>query len=565
MYGKGTIKMKKKVGYLLYSIWGFLLVFFCYAEYVLAKAGNIVWNISWMAKLLITSILGGAVLGSIVCYVLYKAEEKLCVSPAQGDNKWPKGKKLFVISWACNMICWLPGFFAYYPGIIAYDFPIQLDQITSGYYITHHPLAHTLLMEGFIRLGNQLGSGTFGVALYVLLQMSILAMAMAAMVTFMRRQNIKPVWILGVQILCCLMPSNLYMSISATKDVLFTAFVTLFLLMMCTLLEKQEKKYKLSWIDAGYIVFGTLLIIFRNNGLYALLITVMFLAAAVIFGKKARLFWTKLLSETVIILAVGSLVLSFLGNVTSAVQGDKREMLSVPIQQLARTMVYHGGVGVNIEDDNTMNDVDKALINDFILYEGYKNYKPGISDPVKGNTNTYVFVYRMKDFFKTYINLLTEYPSDYINAFLALTAGYVSPFDQTHANIYVTEGITGLGYIQTRRDNAAEVDVFIDSQLPGLLEKMESFADKNQYLRVPVLNVLMAPGTYLWVFLAAAIWIILHKKYELLMPFSLLLGYYATLFLGPTVQMRYVYPIMTVLPCLIIWAGVKMRKEKEEA
>ena len=161
---------------------------------------------------------------------------------------------------------------------------------------------------------------------------------------------------------------------------------------MCTLLEKQEQKFKFSWTDAGYIVFGVLLILFRNNGLYALLITVMFLTAAVIFGKKARLFWMKLFSETVVILAVGSLVLSLLGNATSAVQGDKREMLSVPIQQMARTMVYHGGVGVNIEDDNTMNDEDKSLINDFILYEAYKDYNPGISDPVKRNTNTYVFV-----------------------------------------------------------------------------------------------------------------------------------------------------------------------------
>lgn len=53
-------------------------------------------------------------------------------------------------------------------------------------------------------------------------------------------------------------------------------------------------------------------------------------------------------------------------------------------------MIYHGGVSVLAEDDNTMDAADKALINDFILDEAYRDYDPGIADPVKRHTNTYV-------------------------------------------------------------------------------------------------------------------------------------------------------------------------------
>jgi hypothetical protein len=71
----------------------------------------------------------------------------------------------------------------------------------------------------------------------------------------------------------------------------------------------------------------------------------------------------------------------------------------------------------------------------------------------------------------------------------------------------------------------------------------------------------MVPGTYFWVFLVISVWLLIHKKFELLLPFALLLGYFATLFLGPTVQMRYIYPVMTVLPYLILWAWNKIHKD----
>ena len=85
---------------------------------------------------------------------------------------------------------------------------------------------------------------------------------------------------------------------------------------------------------------------------------------------------------------IGILSLKFLFIATNAEQEDKREMLSMPIQQLARTMIYHGGAGVLADDDNTMGESEKALINDFILSEAYKNYDAHISDPVKRHTNT---------------------------------------------------------------------------------------------------------------------------------------------------------------------------------
>lgn len=102
-------------------------------------------------------------------------------------------------------------------------------------------------------------------------------------------------------------------------------------------------------------------------------------------------------------------------------------MLSMPIQQMARCMIYHGGVGVLPEDDGTMSEQDRALVNDFILDEAYRDYDPGIADPVKRHTNTYVVRYRSGDFLRTYFHLLKFYPGDMINAALAVDAGFYLP------------------------------------------------------------------------------------------------------------------------------------------
>ena len=227
------------------------------------------------------------------------------------------------------------------------------------------------------------------------------------------------------------------------------------------------------------------MILFRNNGRYAMLVLAAFLLLAALFGKKERKLWLKLFGETFAAILIGSALLSAIFSWTGAQQGDRREMLSMPIQQLARCMVYHGGIGVVPEDDNTMPEADKALINEFILNEAYRDYRPDIADPVKRNTNTYVFVYKMKEFLTTYFRLFARYPGDYINSVLTVNAGFLYPFDESHAYINVNGRDTGLGYIQTRwlDGEISYAGIERDSKWEWLHDRMEVFADSNIHLQ----------------------------------------------------------------------------------
>ena len=227
-------------------------------------------------------------------------------------------------------------------------------------------------------------------------------------------------------------------------------------------------------------------------------------------------------------------------------------------------MLYHGGVGVLPEDDNTMEEADKALINDFILNEAYKSYDPSISDPVKSNTNTYVVRYRARDFLSTYLGLLVKYPGDYLNAALAVNAGYLYPEDTTHAYINVTDDRVGRGYVQTywEENTMNERGIYKASKWEWLHGKLEQWADENAYLKIPVLKYLFVPGVWLWFYLLLLARLVMRRQYRQCVPLALIGGYFVTLFLGPTVQLRYIYPIMAVFPFALFMPA--NRTEPEE-
>ena len=211
-----------------------------------------------------------------------------------------------------------------------------------------------------------------------------------------------------------------------------------------------------------------------------------------------------------------------------------------------------------------MEDADRALINDFLLDGSYRYYQPGISDPVKRHTNTYVVRYRSAAFIKTYFHLLVQHPGEFINAALALDAGYVYPGDTSHAHVNEEEGARNKGYAQTRWDEASlnAHGIYKASKWESLHQVLEKWAEDNAYLNWPMLKYLFVPGTYLYLYLLLFGWLMLKRRFQMCLPLAFVLGYYMTLFLGPTVQLRYIYPMMLVLPYLVLWYGRRSEDDR---
>ena len=562
--------LPRRKGAVLLCVLGCLFVFFAKTEKDLAAAGNILWTAGYVGKTLLWTVLGGCLLGMAGTWILYRLLEQdrnRRKAPKQRPDRlvrfsnWLQnrsGVQIFFGSLVLLLLAWLPVYLAYYPGICAYDAPVQTGQIMEHYYFDHHPIVHTLFLQGMLWLGSHIfGSMNAGMAVYTAVQMILLAAAMAYSMLVLHQRKIAAGWQAVLQLLGMFFPFHWYMSVSMTKDTVFSAFLLLQLVSLLDLLWEERKDWRPGGRDFLYVLGTVGMIVFRNNGKYAMIVLLAFAFLMFCFGKKARKLWGRLFVESLAAFGVGLFVLSAVFSATHAEQGDRREMLSMPIQQLSRCMVYHGGIGVLPEDDGTMEAADKALINDFILDEAYREYAPGIADPVKRHTNTYVVRYRSGEFLRVYLHLLTKYPGDMINAALATDAGFLSPFDVTHAEVNCVEGRTGLSYVQTRweEDTLNERGIYKDSKWPWLFTRLENWAENNSYLQIPIVKYLFVPGSYLWLYLAMAAILVITDRKRFCLPLATVAGYYGTMLLGPTVQMRYVYPVMLAFPFLAVLAA----------
>lgn len=110
-------------------------------------------------------------------------------------------------------------------------------------------------------------------------------------------------------------------------------------------------------------------------------------------------------------------------------------------------------------------------------------------------------------------------------------------------------------------------DLRNDSKWPALHTKLETWSGENAYLKIPVLKYIFVPGIYLWCYLLLVGYLLIYKKWKWCVPLSFIAGYYVTLLLGPTVQLRYLYPVMVTLPFFVFFctkqeSGKDGEKEK---
>ncbi|MBQ9135785.1 MAG: hypothetical protein IJX66_06810 [Lachnospiraceae bacterium] len=535
----------KKRGYIIFSAIFFFCSLFTIAGVQLEKQGNLIWTGSFVAKLLFGSLLIGLV-GGVGITTLFLAFEKRKKEAEATQGKEPMNRRwVFVMSCLGSFLVWLPVFLAFYPGNCTYDIGGQTWYIVSGNYEAHHPIAHTLLMELFVNVGIWLGSVNFGMALYVLFQMACLASAFAFGITLFYSMNMNKKWLIALQIWAMFFIPNWYLSISTTKDIIFSAAVLVMLLCLYRILLQKRNELRVDGWDIGFWITGVLMILFRNNGKYALLVTFVFSVVIILFARQNRKMFIRIGMGCACILVVGSLALSALSYLTKASDIRKEEMLSVPIQQLSRVMNYQK----EIDED------DKEVIDGFIINAAYENYIPSIADPVKSSVDISYISGNLKGFVNTYFGLLAQYPGDFINAVLALDAGYLNPFDMTHKDVYAW----GASWLRVGWSPQEELGLTQTPVFENLNKVLRDFADDNKYIDIPVLGYFVMPGGYLWMYVLLAGWLLWKKKYSYLFLLSYMAGYYVTLLLGPTVQLRYIYTVMITLP--FVFVGIVAKKD----
>ncbi len=519
------------------------------------------------------TIFGGAgyVLTYLAAAVCLAVPAASCIAPflrnrtSSGEAERPLQKKhpLWQAGLFYGMViflCWLPVFLAYYPSVFAYDAEGQLYQVIAGDYSTHHPLLHTLFLGAFFKLGGVLGSYSAGMALHSIVQMILLAAAFAFVLSYLYEKGISRWRRMLLLAFYALFPTNSVLSLSTTKDVLFSALVLLYTMLLYHMI--CDKKMQVDKRDgAASVILSVLLLLFRNNAVYAFLVSMPLVYAG--YRKwqigEERAQSASFGARTYLVLSIAALLFFAVCSAglragTHAHSGSPREMLSVPLQQMARTRV---------KEEQRIDPALRKELEKYIPAEWvFAAYDPHLADPVK---NRAVIHDDPAGLIETWVKLGMRHLDVYVDAFLDNCVGCWYLEDISHAQIYGIGTESGFGYLSTdNRTMPAGCEIIPHSYLPGLRSLLEKIVSDNQYQRIPVLRIIFAPAFYWWMlcmYMAVAVY---RRKYIMLLPVCFLGAYYLTLLLSPAVLIRYMYPFVVTVPAICCCMSRDLTKKDSE-
>ena len=301
-----------------------------------------------------------------VSKILFEATIK--VQEKQATNE--KVKKRFMLYFLIIFISYIPIFLAYYPTIFAYDVHFQLNEMLHHNNTLHHPLIHTLFIYVCYKFGIVIGSVGIGMAIYSIIQMLIMSLIFSYFLNYMHEKGINKKIIYIALVFFAIFPVNSILSLSTTKDVIFSG---LFLLTFIKFYEfVDSKKITLKW-KISYIIISVFMLLFRNNAIYALLLAI---PVILFFNKKNRKVWIIL---NIISIMLFSIIYSTMAYIFEAKPTEKSERIPVPIQQVAR---------VYVEKQDELDTDLKKEIEIFFKEDIREMYIPFFADGIKTNINT---------------------------------------------------------------------------------------------------------------------------------------------------------------------------------
>lgn len=442
-------------------------------------------------------------------------------------------------------------FATYYPAIMAYDVIPQLDQIRISGLTTHHPLIHTLLLKGCLGVGELLpflpNPDRAGLALYSLLQMAVVAACFAYVYCFLCRRGV-PKWLCYAFVLCAaLFPTHGMLAVSITKDTIYAALTMVFTVSAYELAAGEENPGN-GWF-VRYAVLTVLLLLFRNNSVYAWILYVLVFSVS---SLRKKTFLKR------VVIAHGAAFLLYLAVNTLMVQAVSassdtyaREMLSVPAQQIARVVQFH-------EDELTQEDREALAA---VWGGNLPEYVPAIADRSKkdiaGDSET------LRIFAKEWVSLGLRYPGEYLQAFLLKNKGMWDMTDMSYMNDVYTYA---KGYLQITYPS--DQQPYMEALVPGYVrhQKLQPLQSLYRYFAAgdelwrycPPVALVMQPAFYCYLLLFYCLCCIGLKRGTWLLPAVYLLALAGTVLLGPCVLTRYLYPLMlsvTVLAILLFGRG----------
>lgn len=460
-------------------------------------------------------------------------------------------KQLYWILMSIQLFIWFMAFLIFYPGTFGADAPGQLGMVQGVIPLSnHHPLLHTLIFGNLITLtANILGSPNLGLSIYILVfQILFTAYAISKALCSLYWRNV-PAWILiSTTLFLAINPFVMALVCYTTKDIPFAAALLLFMVYLIELLNPSSKDQSFTSNLKRAFLWGLLMCLLRSQGIYMVIMGISILLFQYRKKLKNRRF---LVVEE---LQMSIFIIAFIINITiptlAGVQKvDSREILSVPIQQIATILQEN--------EESTKPFLDENLANQALSY--FDGYSLDMIDPLSADNAKFKFVTeKMKQnpikFLQIYLRLLAADFSGAVRGFVRL----IGPYFDMRTTIYNSLIIMYVAEIPEKAYGIQSQSLF-----PELRDKFISLICVSCNINeCPSWLRIFDPAwvLYLIIFLLGYALIFKEKLLGILLIYPI--SYILTMFLGPVALLRYSYVYLMEFPYLLgSWYAILKKKD----
>lgn len=562
----GLFYLYKKVGkYKLSKTKNFLTIFFAFFMiigecYESVGTYQLIFKNILTVFLTIIKLFGYTILFRTMFYYIDILIKKWSNSNIKTKNKkinWYLNKfeeHPFLTCFFTLLIGWSIYLIAFYPIVLSPDPSFQIKQyfnvptkyinwviqVDPNVYMTaHHPILQTYLIGWCIEFGRMILNDNFGLFIYTFFQTIFYIAVLSYTIVFAHNNKIQNKWCLTLLLMYLFVPMYPFYSICAVKDTPYTMFMILYVLFLFDIVKNyQNKKISIKYTLYIFAVM-VLMALFRHNGLHIVLLS---FPLIIIYSKKNILKLS---------LALGAFFISIYGFNNEFVPSlgisgsSVREMLSIPFQQTARYVKYHG---------DELTEEDKIILDYVLKFDTIsKRYLPEKSDPVKNEFNKYTTKTDLVLYFRIWFKGLTKHPNTYVDATLHNIYGYFYP--NSHK-----------WYIYSTYDTRVTEDNLVDyhyNKLEFVRNILTGYGNIFPY--IPVVGLLSSIGANTWWLLILCAYLITGKKSRYLIVLMPLIASVLICVISPVnTYFRYTMPYVFLLPILTILMMKDLRSERNE-
>lgn len=498
------------------------------------------FNFSFIIAACIKNILDKLVFTKIL-YILERLKKFFI-----GDNKF------FFKIWLILFLLWIPLWIFLWPGIFSYDVISQLEVAVNKQYSNWHSLVHTYCLYGSMLLGRNLfRSDDAGCAICILFQMLIMSAICAYTLKVFAKNNMPVLIQLFTLCFFGFHPINLFLVISVTKDTLFGGFILLLTTLVTDAIYNKTTFFHSLNNNILLLISICGILLLRMNGIFILLIL---LPVFIISFKTERL---KIFCISCVPIIIYFWLFLSCFSIINIEKAKPEEAISVPMQQFARTVLYHENEmpGESVEAFYELFPRDvlsryQHFCVDYLKFNSFANwsYRYFNKDNYLKNKNKYK---------KLWIKTGIKYPQEYLKSFLCLNLPFWYPdYKYKHKNHSLNCYLHFLNYFSPASSKQFIVTgrnerrIIIAGYLYSLDIHKDIVKEGLVYDKFFPVTMVLSTGLPFWILLFSFCFCLYRKEKKFILPLTIPLITIITYFFAPTYLVRYNYPIIMCIPIM---------------